>query len=103
MIEVEDSIIIERMGGRRIHLPSGRVYHTIYNPPKISDKDDKTGEDLTIRSDDKESTVRKRLAVYHSETRPLINFYKSKNIVSFINGNNNIKNVSNYIEKILKG
>ncbi len=74
-IDVPDSDIIERMGGRRAHLASGRTYHVKYNPPKVDGKDDVTGEPLIQRDDDKEETVRKRLDVYHSQTKPLIEYY----------------------------
>ena len=70
-IDVPDSEIVERMSGRRAHLPSGRTYHVKYNPPKVEGKDDLTGEDLVQRDDDKEETVKKRLDVYHSQTKPL--------------------------------
>ncbi len=75
-IDVDDDEIIKRMSGRRVHLSSGRTYHVIYNPPKTEGKDDVTGEDLIQRDDDKEATVRKRLAVYHEQTEPLITYYK---------------------------
>jgi adenylate kinase len=74
-IFVEDKIIVERMSGRRVHLPSGRSYHTRYNPPKSSMKDDVTGETLIQRDDDKEETVKKRLEVYHRQTEPLVAYY----------------------------
>lgn len=74
-IDVEDDEIIKRMSGRRVHLASGRTYHVTYNPPKEPGKDDVTGEDLVQREDDKEETVRKRLDVYHSQTRPLVDYY----------------------------
>ncbi len=76
-IYVEDAVIIERMGGRRVHLPSGRSYHVKYNPPKAPGKDDATGEPLIQRDDDKEETVRRRLEVYHHQTEPLVNYYKA--------------------------
>ncbi len=75
-IAVPDEEIIKRMSGRRVHLPSGRTYHIIYNPPKVEGKDDVTGEPLVQREDDKEETVRKRLEVYHAQTEPLVEFYK---------------------------
>lgn len=75
-IAVEDEEIIKRMSGRRSHPASGRTYHIIYNPPKVEGKDDETGEDLVQRDDDKEETVRHRLEVYHSQTKPLIDFYQ---------------------------
>jgi len=74
-IVVPDSVIVERMSGRRVHLPSGRTYHLKYNPPKNDMKDDVTGEPLVQRDDDKEETVRKRLAVYHQQTEPLVSYY----------------------------
>lgn len=74
-IDVPDEEIIRRMSGRRVHMASGRTYHVVFNPPKVSGKDDVTGEDLIQREDDKEETVRKRLAVYHSQTKPLVEFY----------------------------
>ena len=74
-IDVPDEVILERMAGRRVHLPSGRTYHVKYNPPKVAGKDDETGEDLVQRDDDKEETVKKRLAVYHEQTEVLVDFY----------------------------
>ena len=76
-IDVPDAAIIERMSGRRAHLPSGRTYHLKFNPPKVAGKDDATGEDLVQREDDKEATVRKRLEVYQSQTRPLVDYYSA--------------------------
>ncbi len=75
-IHVPDEEIIKRMSGRRVHLPSGRTYHIIFNPPKVEGKDDVTGEPLIQRDDDKEETVKKRLEVYHAQTEPLVDFYK---------------------------
>jgi len=75
--DVPDDVIVDRMAGRRVHSGSGRVYHTTYNPPKVEGKDDVTGEDLSIRPDDEEATVRKRLAVYHEQTKPLVNYYQA--------------------------
>ncbi|QMT39798.1 adenylate kinase [Neisseria shayeganii] len=74
-IDVPDDVILERMSGRRVHLASGRTYHTKFNPPKTEGKDDVTGEDLVQRDDDKEETVKNRLAVYHEQTAVLIGFY----------------------------
>ncbi len=74
-IAVDDAEIIERMSGRRVHLPSGRTYHVKFNPPKVAGKDDVTGEDLIQRDDDKEATVKTRLDVYHVQTEPLVNYY----------------------------
>ena len=72
---VADSLIIERMAGRRVHVASGRTYHVQNNPPKVEGKDDATGEDLVQREDDKEETVRKRLVIYHQQTEPLVSYY----------------------------
>ncbi|HUP97970.1 MAG TPA: adenylate kinase [Usitatibacter sp.] len=74
-VAVDDSTIVERMSGRRAHLPSGRTYHTKFNPPKREGVDDVTGESLVQRDDDKEETVKKRLAVYHQQTEPLVEYY----------------------------
>ena len=76
-IDVPDASIIERMSGRRVHPASGRSYHIKFNPPKVAGKDDMTGEDLIQRGDDLEDTVRKRLEVYHSQTRPLVEYYSN--------------------------
>ncbi|MCC2596714.1 adenylate kinase [Pusillimonas sp. MFBS29] len=74
-IVVPEENIIERMSGRRVHPASGRSYHTKFNPPKTPDTDDLTGEPLVQRDDDKEETVRNRLAVYREQTRPLVDYY----------------------------
>jgi adenylate kinase len=76
--DVADEVIVERMGGRRVHPGSGRVYHVVYNRPKTEGKDDVTGEQLIIRDDDVEETVRKRLAIYHEQTKPLVSYYQSE-------------------------
>jgi adenylate kinase len=77
VIEVDDSAIIQRMSGRRVHPPSGRTYHVEFNPPKVPGKDDITGEDLVQRADDIEDTVIKRLVVYHDQTQPLVDYYSA--------------------------
>src|SRR5215469_14621697 len=74
-IDVPDAAIVERMSGRRVHLASGRTYHVKYNPPRVADRDDVTGELLIQRDDDREETVLNRLAVYHAQTNPLIAYY----------------------------
>ncbi|AWX16025.1 adenylate kinase [Mergibacter septicus] len=76
--DVPDEIIVERMSGRRVHPASGRTYHIVYNPPKVEGKDDETGEDLIIRADDKAETVLDRLKVYHSTTKPLVEYYRKE-------------------------
>lgn len=74
-IEVPDEMIVARMSGRRVHPASGRTYHVEFHPPKVAGKDDVTGEDLIIRDDDREETVKKRLAVYHEQTEVLVGYY----------------------------
>ncbi len=76
-IDVPDSAIVERMSGRRAHVASGRTYHVKFNPPKVEGQDDVTGEPLIQRDDDKEDTVLKRLHVYQSQTRPLVDYYSA--------------------------
>ena len=75
-IEVPDDEIVKRLGGRRVHLDSGRIYHVSFSPPRVANIDDETGEELVQREDDKEETVRKRLMLYHQQTKPLVDFYK---------------------------
>jgi len=100
VINVDDDEIVERMGGRRMHPGSGRVYHVKYNPPKVEGKDDITNEDLIIRDDDKEDTVRNRLKIYHKQTKPLINYYKQN--VFNVNGSEEIQTVKHNILNHLK-
>jgi len=76
-IAVDDDAIVARLSGRRVHPGSGRIYHTLHNPPRREGLDDETGEPLVLRDDDHEETVRKRLEIYHSQTSPLISFYQS--------------------------
>jgi adenylate kinase len=82
-IVVADEDIVARMAGRRVHLASGRTYHVQFNPPKAAGIDDVSGEELIQRDDDKEETVRKRLHVYHEQTKPLVGFYSVKQAVKF--------------------
>ena len=101
VLSVKDNIIVERMGGRRLHPASGRVYHIKYNPPKKSGLDDITNEELIIRDDDKENTVRKRLQIYKEQTKPIISYYHNYNIVHTINGESSIEIIKNTIYNIL--
>src|SRR5690606_6612381 len=75
-IDVAEEEIVKRLSVRRVHPGSGRVYHVVHNPPEAADKDDAAGEDLVQREDEKEDTVRTRLAIYHDQTAPLVSFYK---------------------------
>ena len=106
LIDVPDEVIVERMSGRRVHQASGRSYHIVYNPPKVEGKDDVTGEDLIIRADDKPETVLDRLAVYHKQTSPLIDYYqaeaKAGNTQYFrLDGTQKVEAVSQELDKIL--
>ncbi|MCP3698294.1 MAG: adenylate kinase [Aliivibrio sp.] len=76
--DVADEVIVERMSGRRAHLPSGRTYHVTFNPPQVEGQDDVTGELLVIREDDKPETVLARLGIYHEQTAPLIAYYNKE-------------------------
>lgn len=95
VINVKDDVIVDRMGGRRVHLESGRTYHTKYNPPKNKGLDDITNEPLIIRDDDKEDTVRNRLLVYHNQTKPLIDYYNQS--IFNVNGSQQIEEVKKVI------
>ncbi|MEX5924209.1 adenylate kinase [Providencia hangzhouensis] len=104
--DVPDDIIVERIIGRRVHATSGRVYHINFNPPKVEGKDDVTGEELTIRKDDQEDTVRKRLVEYHALTAPLIAYYQNEakqgNTKYFkLDGTRKVAEVSEELAKIL--
>ena len=101
VLSVKDDVIVERMSGRRVHPTSGRVYHIKYNPPQKSGLDDVTNEELIIRDDDKENTVRKRLQIYKEQTKPIISYYNNYNIVHTINGESSIEIIKNTIYNIL--
>lgn len=103
---VPDEIIVDRIIGRRVHSGSGRVYHVRYNPPKVENKDDVTGDELTIRKDDQEETVRKRLVEYHQLTAPLIAYYQKDAQVgdvkyTCIDGTRPVNEVSQELARIL--
>lgn len=103
-IVVEDEEIVKRMAGRRVHLASGRTYHVVFNPPKTEGVDDLTGEALIQRDDDKEATVRKRLDVYHQQTKPLVDYYSaSSSGVSFhsITGIGSVDDITRKLFSIL--
>lgn len=103
---VPDDVIVERMAGRRVHPGSGRVYHVTYNPPQEEGKDDVTGEDLIVREDDKEETVRHRLSVYHEQTEPLVSYYQKmaeQNVVNYhrVDGTRDVKEIRNELKELL--
>jgi adenylate kinase len=83
-LEIDDGLLVSRITGRLIHPASGRTYHKAFNPPKESMKDDVTGEPLIQRTDDNAETLKKRLATYHSQTSPVVAYYKNKGIWSGI-------------------
>ncbi|MDP0376558.1 adenylate kinase [Glaesserella parasuis] len=105
--DVADEVIVDRMSGRRVHQPSGRTYHVVYNPPKVEGKDDITGEDLIIRQDDKPETVLERLAIYHKQTKPLIAYYTTEaeagNTQYYrLDGTQAVESISDELNKILE-
>lgn len=92
-LQIEDQLLIDRITGRLIHPASGRSYHKIFNPPKVTMKDDITGEDLIQRSDDNEEALKKRLVTYHKQTAPVVDYYKKKNIWTGIDAEKDPKTV----------
>lgn len=106
-IDVADEQIVQRLSGRRVHANSGRVYHTIFNPPKQEGLDDVTGEALIQREDDTEATVKKRLAVYHDQTEPLVSYYNNwagdnAPVYSRINGVGAVSEITGQVAAALK-
>ena len=105
-IYVDDDEIINRLGGRRIHPESGRIYHNIHKPPRVPDKDDITGEPLIKRKDDQEATIIERIAIYRDQTEPLVNFYKKMKgdnspIYHQVNGNGSVEEIKARINATL--
>lgn len=106
-INVQDEEIVARLSGRRVHPGSGRTYHVQHNPPAQEGIDDVSGEALVQRDDDKEDTVRKRLAVYHEQTKPLVGFYSklqqqgaAVRLVT-IDGQDNVQNIRARLAQVL--
>ena len=100
-IAVDDKDIIKRMAGRRVHPASGRTYHINFNPPKQAGLDDVTGESLIQRDDDQEDIVKKRLMVYHDQTKPLVNFYSADNSAVQFSSITGVGQVNEITEKVL--
>ncbi len=101
-LKISENEIIERMSGRRVHLPSGRSYHIAHNPPKVEGKDDLTGETLIQREDDHPDVIKKRLKVYYNETEPLLSFYSSKDISFYeIDASKALEEVTEDIRKVI--
>lgn len=103
-VDIADELLIERITGRRVHPASGRTYHVKFSPPKKEGVDDITGEELILRTDDNENTVKERLSVYHAQTSPLINFYRDFKCTNTkapkyikVNGNQAVEKVANDI------
>ncbi|HJL86825.1 MAG TPA: adenylate kinase [SAR324 cluster bacterium] len=92
-IQVDEEAVVRRIGGRRFHLASGRSYHVEFNPPKVANRDDKTGEELVQRDADNEETVRARLKTYAEQTAPLSDHYRKQNLLKTIDGMGNPKEV----------
>ena len=91
--DVSDQVAVDRISGRLVHPASGRSYHKLWAPPKEANKDDVTGEPLVVREDDKEETVRKRLASYRSQTAPVVGYYQRRGILTKVNAEQSIQNV----------
>ena len=92
-IQVDEEAVVRRIDGRRFHLASGRSYHVEFNPPKVANRDDKTGEELVQRDDDNEETVRARLKTYAEQTAPLSDHYRKQNLLKTIDGMGNPEEV----------
>jgi len=99
--EIDDSVLVERIAGRWTHVPSGRSYHTKFAPPKVTGKDDVTGEPLTQRPDDNAVSVQARLKTFHSQTEAAIQYYKKNGVLSSVNANDKVDNVAAAIAKVL--
>lgn len=99
-LDVPDDVIIKRACGRWLHVPSGRIYHTEFKPPKIEGKDDVTGDALTQRSDDKKEIVEKRLKTFHEMTTPIYDYYREKKMFDLIDGNRSFEAVKLSIAKL---
>jgi adenylate kinase len=86
LIEAPDDVVVKRVSGRRINPKTGRVYNVDFDPPNSDGKDDDDGSELAQRKDDTEETVRKRLAVYHKQTEPLIAYYDDRGLLRRFDG-----------------
>lgn len=88
--QISENEVVERLSGRRMCPSTGKIYHVVFNPPKVEGKDDETGEDLIQREDDKEDAIKHRLDVYTQQTEPLINYYKNKGLIREVKTNNSL-------------
>ncbi|VFP83129.1 adenylate kinase [Candidatus Erwinia haradaeae] len=103
---LSDKLVIERISGRRVHERSGRIYHVNFNPPKVTNRDDITGDILTIRADDQEVIVQKRLAEYHKMTLPLVHYYSQEEKIGNVeyyklDASKSVKHIHNTLTSIL--
>lgn len=101
-LKIDDELLVSRITGRWIHPASGRSYHTIFNPPKVAGKDDITGEPLVQRSDDNAESLKKRLATYHKQTEPIVEYYKKTGVWASVDASQSPENVWQKILKVLK-
>ena len=99
--KVDEEVLAERIVGRRIHQASGRSYHLTFNPPKVEGKDDVTGEDLMHRKDDTKEALEKRMGAYHSQTAPILDYYRSRNVLHTLNATAPIKDVAQQIDNAI--
>ena len=97
-LKVDEDILVERIEGRRIHQASGRSYHTKFNPPKVDGIDDVTGEPLMQRKDDNADALKKRMASYYTQTAPILDYYRSHNVLATVNATASIGEVSKQID-----
>lgn len=107
LFEVTDEQVVERLGGRRVHPGSGRVYHTTKNPPKVVDRDDLTGEPLITREDDQPEVIRRRLQIYRQHTFPLLDYYRLRaaqgyNRFAAVDAGASIQQVGSEVDSILR-
>jgi adenylate kinase len=100
-LEIDDELLVKRITGRVIHLASGRSYNIYFNPPKVVGKDDVTGEPLISRADDNEETLRKRLQEFHSQTKPVLEYYAAHGKVTNVNADNGVDAVTQVIRSAL--
>uniref|UniRef100_A0A0G4H5T4 Adenylate kinase active site lid domain-containing protein n=1 Tax=Chromera velia CCMP2878 TaxID=1169474 RepID=A0A0G4H5T4_9ALVE len=100
--DTPDDLLVKRVCGRRIHQASGRTYHTEFAPPKVAGKDDVTGEPLIQRKDDNEETLRKRLATYHSQTKPLLDYYGKSGILFHLDATKAAKEVESQLSSLVE-
>eukprot|EP00180_Rhodochaete_pulchella_P001536 Plantae.Rhodophyta-Rhodochaete_pulchella.ctg2351.p1 GENE.Plantae.Rhodophyta-Rhodochaete_pulchella.ctg2351~~Plantae.Rhodophyta-Rhodochaete_pulchella.ctg2351.p1 ORF type:complete len:286 (-),score=55.75 Plantae.Rhodophyta-Rhodochaete_pulchella.ctg2351:786-1643(-) len=100
--KIQDSLLVSRITGRLFHPPSGRSYHTEFNPPKKPMTDDATGEPLIRRSDDNEETLRKRLKAFHDSTAPVLQYYASTGVLHTIDASQPIEAVRRAVDEALK-